>query len=314
MKFVVSIILILCFFSAKAQHIDSIITIESLQQTVWYLSSDSLHGRLTGSKGAEDAAIYIRGAFKENGIRPLQNINNYFDSFGVYINKIRAVGINVVGAIPSNCNNDSIVVISAHYDHIGQGNDLFFNNNHNKYDSIYNGANDNASGTAALLEIAKYYARLKLNKYTLLFVAFSGEELGEIGSQYFANNIKCSVIKAVINFDMLGRPNTSTNSKCTVVSDNNYATVRQLNKSLQKQSTENKIKFFIKDNHPEDRLYFRSDHYSFDGKVKNIFTLMTTSTWDQYYHSVKDEYETIDFDFLLSTTKKIAMACRIFIE
>ena len=119
-----------------------------------------MQGRLTGSKGAENAAIYIRESFKENSIHPLQGINNYFDSFGVYIKKIRVTGINVVGAIPSNCNNDSIVIISAHYDHVGQGNDLFINNNHNKYDSIYNGADDNASGTAAMLEIAKYYTKL----------------------------------------------------------------------------------------------------------------------------------------------------------
>lgn len=314
MKLAASIFFTLCYFSHKAQHIDSVITIESLQQTVRYLSSDSLQGRLTGSKGAEDAAVYIRESFKENRIHPLQGVTNYFDSFGVYIKKKLAIGINVVGAIPSNCNNDSIVIISAHYDHVGQGNDLFFNDNHNKYDSIYNGADDNASGTAALLEIAKYYAKLKINKYTLLFVAFSGEELGETGSQYFANNIDYSKIKAVINFDMLGRPNTSTGNKCTVISNNNFAVTRQLNKSLQKLSAESKIKFFIDDNHPEDKLYYRSDHYSFDGKVKNTFTLMTTSIWSEYYHSAKDEYVTIDFNFLLSATKKIAMACRIFIE
>ena len=145
-------------------------------------------------------------------------------------------------------------------------------------------------------------------------MAFSGEELGTTGSQYFAGNLDCSKIKAVINFDMLGRPNASTGNKCTVISNNNFAVTRRLNKSLQKQSAESKVKFFIDDDKPEDKLYYRSDHYSFDGKVKNTFTLMTTSIWNEFYHSAKDEYETIDFNFLLSAIKKIAMACRIFIE
>lgn len=317
MKLFLSICFTICLLSLQAQHIDSAITKTKLQQVVWFLSADSLSGRLAGSQGAEKAAEYIRENFKTNQLHPISGINNYFDSFSVYWNKKNVRTVNVAGAIPSVAGNDSIVIICAHYDHVGTGNDLPFNYSHNKKDLIYNGANDNASGVAALLSLAQYYTALKSNKYTILFIAFSAEELGLLGSKYFSQNINTGIIKAVINIDMIGRPDYGYQKKyiykCAVITDNDFL-IDQLNNGLKKDSAVGQKNFFIKDNYPWESLFTRSDHYSFYGKVNNILSFMATSPMDEYYHSTKDEYATIDFDFLLLVTKQIAIACRSFIE
>jgi len=90
-------------------------------------------------------------------------------------------GINVMGALKGNESADSIVVFSAHYDHIGMDQPGYY-----VEDSVYNGANDNASGVSTIIELAKYYSALKGNKYTILFIAFSGEEMGLLGSEYWS--------------------------------------------------------------------------------------------------------------------------------
>lgn len=317
MKLFISICFTICLLSVRAQHIDSVITKTKLQQAVWILSADSLRGRLTGSKGAEQAADYIRNNFKNSLLHPINGLSNYFDSFKVFLNKKITTAVNVVGAVPSATGNDSIVIFCAHYDHIGVGDDLPFNRSHSKKDLIYNGANDNASGVAALFSLAQYYSTLKTNKYTILFIAFSAEELGELGSKYFSENINTGIVKAVINIDMIGRPDyqysKKYSNKCAVITDNEQL-IDQLNNSLKKDSTVSQKDFFIKDNYPWESLFTRSDHYSFYGKVNNILSFMATSPIDEYYHSTKDEYATIDFDFLLLATKQIAIACRSFIE
>src|SRR5665647_3648192 len=155
--------------TSKAQPLlaDSLVNQHSLRETVLFLSQDSLRGRLTGSEGANIAATFIAAKFNSIGLKPQPGNEGYFDTFPAdYYNK-KIPAKNVVGALPGKFMNDSIVIFSAHYDHIGQKDDLPFNKDYNYQDDIFNGANDNASGVAALLELAKYYKAQNNNRYLL---------------------------------------------------------------------------------------------------------------------------------------------------
>jgi Zn-dependent M28 family amino/carboxypeptidase len=288
---------------------DSLVNKKSLQETVLYLSEDSLNGRLTGSTGATNAASFIAAKFDTIGLYPVEGNLGYFDYYTANYERKKIPAKNVVGALPGKLTNDTMVIFSAHYDHIGQKDDLLYNKDYDFRDAIFNGANDNATGVAALLELAKYYKALNNNRYLLLFVAFSGEEMEMLGSNYMAKKMRPEMIKAVINLEMLGRPQ---GDNCFIVSFDNSRIRNILNAHLKMNQGEARKSFFVTDPYPEEKLTVRSDHYSFANKVKNAFTIMGSSPEDIYYHSVDDEYETIDFDFLLKATKNIALACEQF--
>ncbi len=310
MRTAFSIFYILLCFTSRSQSIsiDSIITKASLKFTVSALAHDSMRGRFTAMSETKDAANFIATRFKDAGLSTLAGKNGYFDYYPLKFkndNDTTLVeAINVLGEIRGTENSDSVVIFCAHYDHIGVE-DLILKNG---TDSIYNGANDNASGVALLIELAKYYATLKTNRYTLVFIAFSGEELGLFGSAHTASNMDQSFIRAVINFDMVGRPIDKWNKKCMVVAEQPKPIIKTLNDQIRPQKS-----FFTGDHYPEENMFSRSDHYSFT-KVKNRVFLTASSPYDKYYHTLKDEVDTIDFDFLLLTTKNIAKACKVFLQ
>ena len=309
MKTTLSIFCILLCFTAKSQvkFIDSIITKESLEFTVATLADDSMKGRFTALPQTKKAAQFIAARFQEAGLKPLAGNDEFFDYYPLKFKKNDSItlvqAINVMGAIKGIESPDTIVIFCAHYDHIGEKAILFKNE-----DSIYNGANDNASGVALLIELAKYYAALKINRYTLVFIAFSGEELGLLGSAYTASNMDQSFVHAVINFDMVGRAAYNSNKNCMVIAENPKPVIKNLNAEIGSKKS-----FFVSDRYPEEFLFTRSDHFSFD-KVKNRIFFTASSSRDEYYHTLKDEYKTIDFDFLLTTTRNVATACSIFLK
>lgn len=303
MKIISFLLLFIPLISKSQYNIDSIITEESLKKSVSFLANDSLKGRMVGSPEVLIAANFIKEYFKENGLKPLNAFPLFYDSFKVN-NKL--TGINIVAAVPG-FGSDSLIIVSAHYDHIGKGSNLLAEKAIEKDDQIYNGANDNATGTAAMMEIAKYYSKTRQNYYSILFVAFSAEELGMLGSVHFANNIsKTQYVKAVVNLEMLGRPYNK--NYCFYTGSISRKTIRKVNYELEKETGISK--FFHFDIFPFQNLDMRSDHYSFKKKVSRTFTIMATSTDDKFYHSIKDETKTIDFDFLCKATKNIAIAIK----
>lgn len=310
MKIILSILFILIFITGRSQgsFIDSIITKESLKLTVSALCHDSMKGRFTGFRQTKKAAEFIAARFEEAGLKPLAGNDVFFDYYPLKFRKNDEISvgqaINVLGAIKGIESPDTVVIFSAHYDHVGVKNTVL----ENEKDSVYNGANDNASGVALLIELAKYYATLKINRYTLIFVAFSGEEQGLLGSAYMVSNMDQSFIHAVINFDMVGRPVDALSKYCMVIAEKARPVIRKLNAEINSKKA-----FFIGDSYPGLSLFTRSDHYSFD-KVSTRIFFTTSSPSDQYYHTLKDGLETIDFDFLFTTTKNIAKACKIFIK
>ncbi|WP_452602917.1 M28 family peptidase [Pontimicrobium sp. MEBiC06410] len=186
----------------------------SIKDDVAYLASDALEGRQTGSNGEQKAAKYISERFKDLGLLP-KGTDNYFQTFSfrpktdphqavnytVKDGDSTITGTNVIGYI--NNKAEHTIIIGAHYDHLGLGAEGSL---HRGETAIHNGADDNASGVAVLLNLASKLKGVN-TKNNYLFMAFSGEEMGLLGSNYFVKNptIDTKKVNYMINMDMVGR-------------------------------------------------------------------------------------------------------------
>lgn len=193
------------------------ITIADLKHRMNILASDSLEGRRTGEPGAEKAANYIAHEFARIGLMPLARDGSYFQHFEFSEKQFdstkteKTKGVNVIGLLKSSdpVMSYEFVVVGGHYDHLGHG-------GRNALDSskaIHYGADDNASGTAGVLELAEYFASHKDQlKRSVLFMTFSGEEEGLFGSQHYTKEpyLPLEKTEAMINMDMIGRLNDSS--------------------------------------------------------------------------------------------------------
>ncbi|RNC85977.1 MAG: M20/M25/M40 family metallo-hydrolase [Balneola sp.] len=205
---------------------------------------------------------------------------------------------NVTGVIEGK-RKDEFVLFSAHYDHIGvrpavQG------------DSIANGANDNASGVTAVIELAKHFKSLGKPERTLIFTTFTAEEMGGFGSRYFSEQLDPDQIVAMFNIEMIGKP---------AVSGPNTAWITGYDRSdfgeLLSKSTEGTDYEFYPDPYPQQNLFFRSDNATLARLGVPAHTISTTPIdVDKDYHAVTDEYETINVSHLTNTIKAIAKAAR----
>ena len=273
--------------SAAAQSTETGI---HLLNDVRYLSSDELGGRLTGQPGADSAAAYIARRFEESGLLP--SPNGWFQEFTVSpdapIAKSSGLGgaaaRNVIGMLPGRDPGlrDEIVIVGAHYDHLGPG-------NFGALDSagpVHNGADDNASGTSALIHIAKRLAAAPPAR-TVVFVAFSGEEGGLLGS---ANYVKQPVFPlaattAMVNLDMVGR---IKNNRLIVFGAGTAAEFPALLDSLNATT-----QFDLK---ASGDGWGPSDHASFYGAGKPVLHVFTDLHED--YHRASDDWDKIEVDGL----------------
>ena len=294
-------------FASQAQPLvaDSL-----LKAHVNALAHDSMQGRFTGRKEIGLAARYIARQMDSLGLKKMAGNNSGFlIPWNLKMYK-EFPGEHVVGLIPGNIKKDKLIIFSAHYDHVGVvSNQKAFAfgtvNKRIKGDSIFNGANDNATGVSALLELA--WAFLKTEPaYTLMFVAFSGEELGMLGSADFCENLAPNDIVMNVNLEMLGRPN---GKRPFIIEDENSAAyLTLLNKNLAKSGTDYPKRYFGSDPYTEQNLFKRSDNYSFHQRGIASFTIMATDPADIYYHSANDEIETIQVDQMQKIVQAIYWA------
>ncbi len=188
------------------------ITVSDLRHRLEILASDSLEGRRSGTIGCEKAANYIAQEFKRIGLTPLDSAKSYLQHFEFSeraidtTKKEKTKTANVIGFLEGShpLLRDEVVIIGGHYDHLGYG-------GHNALDTskaIHYGADDNASGTAGIIELAEYFTSNRSSlKRSLLFMAYSGEEEGLHGSIYYTKNpyLPLEKTQAMINMDMIGR-------------------------------------------------------------------------------------------------------------
>lgn len=187
------------------------IEVSQLEKHVYYLASDKMKGRGTGSKQADKAAKYVRKHFKKYGLKPM-GTKGYYQSFTAVVRKVVVEDSlrpskNVIGFLDNGA--DKTIIIGAHYDHLGegkQGSSLM----PDSYGMIHNGADDNASGTAGLLELARYFTQNNVTEpFNFLFISFGAEELGLLGSKHYVANPTYPLEKThwMLNMDMVGRFN-----------------------------------------------------------------------------------------------------------
>ena len=279
---------------AQQNSLDSIINPNALREIVEFLASDSLKGRLTGSEGAIKAADFIVNEFRNAGAKPLASNHGYLMPFRS--NRYNVVGYNVMAALPGTDKSSETIIFSAHYDHVGTTSSnpyLYSRSGPNGFrDSIFNGANDNASGVAALICLARYYGHLKNNSRTILFVAFGGEELGLVGSSAMAKTVKNpEAITCVVNLEMLGR------GRAPFITGAELGNLRNLlNAELARVDPKQfKKKFFAIDPYHDQHLFARSDNFPFARLKIPAHTIIGTSDEDEYYHTVNDEPVTLNY-------------------
>ena len=282
-----------CFIVAQT------ISEKYVKQHIYTLSNDSMQGRKAGTDGIEKAAKYIESEFKRIGLKSF-NSDSFRQEFR-FINPRSSNSelltlSNVIGLLEGSEMKNEYVIISAHYDHLGKK-DI------GDGDLIFNGANDNASGVAAVLMLAEYFKKANINKRSLLFVAFTAEEMGLVGSNYFGKTISPDSIIAGINIEMIGKesPFGPNSAWLTGFERSNFGTI------IQKNLSGSNYKL-----HPDPyknyRLFFRSDNASLARLGIPAHTFSTSPMdKDLDYHKVTDEARTLNIETITQTIKAIAI-------
>lgn len=286
-------LLILISFQINAQT-------KNLKKHIGYLASDKLQGRGTGTQAETKAGDYIIGQFKKIGLKPLGENDNFRQLFaakkGIPPNITQVNANNILGWV-DNGKAESII-IGAHYDHLGmgdQGSSLMANSN----GQVHNGADDNASGVAGMIELARFYAKNKVTEnYNFIFLAFSGEELGLMGSKYLLDNATFDLknINCMVNLDMIGRYREDKG-----VSIGGIGTSKFWETNASKLATEMQIKHTL-----DSAGIGPSDHTSF--YLKDIPVLFLFTGAHQEYHKPTDDANLINYEgeaLLLSYIKKM---------
>lgn len=205
---------------------------------------------------------------------------------------------NVVGVLPGKSKKDEYVIFSAHYDHLGVGRP------NKDLDSIFNGANDDASGTTAVILLANYFKKLANNERTLVFVAFTAEEAGGFGSQYFSRQLDPAKVIAMFNIEMIGTESKwGTNSAFITGYERT-----DMGKILEKNLQGSQFKFYP-DPYPDQNLFFRSDNATLARLGVPAHTISTSKMdSEKYYHTQDDEIETLDMKNMAEIIKAIAIS------
>ncbi len=208
---------------------------------------------------------------------------------------------NVVGMIPGKSLPNEFVIFSVNYDHLGINTRNMVNN-----DSIYNGANDDAAGTTAMMLLAKYYAAAKNNERTLIFVAFTAEEVGGFGAQYFSKQFDPLTVKAMFNIEMIGSESKWGKNSAFITG---YEKT-DMGKILQQNLAGTNFTFYP-DPYPSQNLFYRSDNATLARLGVPAHTISTTKIdVDPYYHKASDELSTIDIPNMTQIIRSIALSAR----
>lgn len=276
------------------------ITANDLKTHLYIVASDENEGRDTGTEGQKKAGQYLIEQYKQNGISFPTGAANWYQKvpsefmargFAPKLNDSE----NIWAFIKGTEKPEEIIIISAHYDHVGM-----------KNGEIYNGADDDGSGTVALLEIAQAFKAAQKDgfgpKRSILFLHVTGEEHGLHGSRYYSENplfpIKNTVVD--INIDMIGRRDTlhpDTNNYVYVVgSDRLSSELHSINEAMNAKYTNLELDYKYNDRNDPERIYFRSDHYNF--AKKGIPSIFFYNGSHEDYHMPTDTPDKIEYDAL----------------
>jgi Zn-dependent M28 family amino/carboxypeptidase len=283
--------------TCKQKDDPGIITVQEAARIINTLASDSMQGRKAGTVGIEKAARFISSEFRQIGLDPVKD-SQYLQAFGDEEMQL----YNVVGILPGKTKPNEYVVFSAHYDHLGIDQPI-------NGDSIYNGANDNAAGTTAIIMLAKHFKQLGNNDRTLVFAAFTAEESGGLGSQYFSKQYDPKQVIAMFNIEMIGTESKWGKSSAYITGYDKTDMGKILQKNL-----EGTAFTFHPDPYPGQQLFYRSDNATLARLGVPAHTISTAKMdQEKYYHSADDEVETLDLGNMVQIIKAIAESSKTIV-
>lgn len=216
---------------------------------------------------------------------------------------------NIVGVLPGKSKKDEFVVFGGHYDHLGIGKP------DKDQDSIYNGANDDAAGTTAVMMLGKYFSALKeKNERTIIFVAFTAEEIGGFGSRYFSRQLETDKVIAMFNIEMIGTESKWGRNSAYITGYEKS----DMGKILQANLTNSKF-HFEPDPYPKQNLFYRSDNATLAELGVPAHTISTSkmdeTPYDEpNYHKQSDEIGTLDMNNMAEIIKAIALSSKTIIS
>lgn len=279
------------------------ITLDELKEQLYFYASDEMEGRNTGSPGQKKAVNYLRDQYKKMGVPGGGQYGDYFQIVpGKAFGKPELSSENVLAFIKGREFPDEVLVISAHLDHVGM-----------KDDKVYNGADDDGSGTIALLEIAEAFKQAVNDGYgprrSILFLHVTGEEIGLKGSKYYADNPIYPMENTIanLNIDMIGRIDAAHEDNPDYVyligSDMLSQELHDMSEDANKSSMNMNLDYKYNGKSDPNRFYYRSDHYNFaKNDVPVIFYFNGTH---EDYHKPTDTPDKIEYELYQRRAKLI---------
>jgi hypothetical protein len=289
--------------AVRKKYADAI-QVDDLKEHLYLLSSDILEGRKTGEKGQKMAINYLTAYYEHLELKaPLDYLNYKQNIPKRYFNgKSIADSPNILAYIEGSEFPDQVIVISAHYDHLGM-----------KGEEVFNGADDNASGTSAVMEIAESFQMAKNKghgpKRSILFLHLTGEEMGLIGSKYYVQHPVFPLDSTIadLNIDMVGRVDKKHEENKEYIyligSDRLSLELHNLSEETNKKYTNLKLDYTYNEENDPYQYFSRSDHYNF--AVNNIPVIFYFNGTHEDYHKITDTADKIDFDLLALRAKLI---------
>ena len=281
------------------------ITAEDLKKHLYIIAADSMEGRETGSAGQKKAGRYLISEYQKNNVSFPKGASDFYQAVPAsFLNGKRNRNLpnseNIWAFIEGTEKPEEVIVISAHYDHVGIENG-----------EIYNGADDDGSGTSALLEIAQAFQLAKKEgngpKRSILFLHVTGEEHGLLGSRYYSENPLFPLANTVadVNIDMIGRRDelhANTNNYVYIIGANRLsAELDHISAIMNQKYVGLDLDYRFNDPKDPNRFYERSDHYNF--AKHGIPSVFFFNGVHADYHKKSDEAHKIEYDALEKRTQ-----------
>jgi Zn-dependent M28 family amino/carboxypeptidase len=279
------------------------ITAKELKENLYVYASDYFQGRETGTVGQRRAVDFLQNFYSTQGIEEAKGTDNYTQPMKLNIKGVEVETENVAAIIKGSKFPEEYIVISSHLDHIGI-----------KNGEINNGADDDGSGTVALLEIAEAFKMAadvgQGPKRSLIFLHVTGEEKGLLGSSYYANNPLYPLTQTMtnLNVDMIGRTDPKREDKdpnyiYLIGADRLSQDLHDISEATNTKYTQFKLDYTFNEEKDPNRFYYRSDHYNF--AKNNIPVIFYFSGTHEDYHKPGDTSDKIMYDLLAKRTQLI---------
>lgn len=270
------------------------ITSAELKEQLYEYASDEMEGRMTGTLGQRKAVEYLKAKYEAMDVPGGAGDGEYFQSIPKeFFGKRDITSENVLAFIEGSEKPEEVLVISAHLDHVGTRNG-----------EVYNGADDDGSGTIALVEIAEAFQQAKKDghgpKRSILFLHVTAEEIGLQGSRYYSENPVYPLANTVadLNVDMIGRIDPEREMKSNYVyligSDMLSQDLHDMSEKANKTYTNMDLDYTYNGKDDPNRYYYRSDHYSF--AEKNVPVIFYFNGTHADYHKASDTPDKIEYD------------------